>query len=166
MRSAIRLLAVPVLVGSVVAGVALGPSGDASAASPRVVIVDNDAPLPSDGIDPRTAEWSFAPYHTTVTKGEAVTFSNPAGNFRPHDVVSFTRGGTFQQPTWDVGAQFNSGTTGDTWLRPAGSTRPNSSEPAPSSWQLDSGTLDAGHYTYICTLHPWMTGTITVLPAQ
>ena len=162
MRSALRLLAVPLLVGSAVAGVILGATRDASAQSPQVMIVDNDGPLPNDGIDPRTGEWGFSPYHLAVTKGEMVTFTNPAGNRRPHDVVSFSMGGTFQQPTWDVGAKFSSGMTNDTWLRPEGTMRP-SGEPAPSSWVLDTNTLDPGHYTYFCTLHPWMTGTITVL---
>ena len=52
-------------------------------------------------------------------------------------------------------------------IRPAaGSTKPGSSDPAPSEWMLDTNSLDPGHYTYLCTVHPWMTGTLTVLPAQ
>lgn len=115
------------------------------------------------GIDPRTGEWGYAPYHLTVTRGDQVSFTNPAGNFRPHDVVSFSRGGTSDEPTWEVGAKFSSGTASTQLLRPEGATLPQSSEPAPSTWVLDTSTLNPDHYTYICTLHPWMTGTITVV---
>jgi plastocyanin len=174
MRSVMRLLAVPALVGLAFAGVALNSPLAANAATPRVTIVDNDGPTPAQGIDPRTADWGFAPYHTTVTKGEVVTFWSPKGNKRPHDVVSFTRGGAAPNFTWDVGAKFSSGMTADTYLRaegsmipnPAGSAEPLSSNPAPFSWDLDTGTLDPGHYAFICSIHPWMVGTLTVLPAS
>jgi plastocyanin len=166
MRSVIRLLAVvSVMAGSVLAGLALGASRDVSAQSPQVMMVDNDGPLPRDGIDPRTGEWGFSPYHLAVTAGEPITFTNPAGNRRPHDVFSLSMSGSPPQVSWDVGAQFNSGSSSDVLLRPEGSMKPDSSEPAPSTWTLDTGTLGPGHYTYFCTLHPWMTGTITVLPA-
>jgi plastocyanin len=165
MRSVIRLLAVSVMAGSVLAGLALGASRDVSAQSPQVMMVDNDGPLPRDGIDPRTGEWGFSPYHLAVASGEQITFTNPAGNRRPHDVFSLSMSGSPPQVSWDVGAQFNSGSTPDVLLRPEGSTKPDSSEPAPSTWTLDTGALGPGHYTYFCTLHPWMTGTITVLPA-
>jgi hypothetical protein len=92
-----------------------------------------------------------------------VTFTNPAGNFGPHNVVSFSRGGTFREPTWDVGAKFSSGTASAEFLRPEGATLPGSSAPALSSWTLDTSSLSPDHYTYICTLHPWMMGTITVV---
>ena len=165
MRSVIRLLAVPLAAGSLLAGLALGASREVSAESPQVMMVDNDAPLPRDGIDPRTGEWGFSPYHLTATAGEQITFVNPAGNRRPHNVFSLSTSGTPPQVSWEVGAQFNSGGSPDALLRPEGSTQPNSSEPAPSTWMLDTGALGPGHYTYLCTLHPWMTGTITVLPA-
>ena len=165
MRSVIRFLAVPLIGGSLLVGLALGASRDASAQSPQVLMVDNDGPLPRDGIDPRTGEWGFSPYHLTVTAGEQVTVMNPAGNRRPHDVFSLSASGTPPQVSWDVGAQFSSGSSAGELLRPEGSTLPNSTEPAPSTWALDTGALGPGHFTYFCTLHPWMTGTITVLPA-
>ena len=165
MRSVICFLAVPVVAGSLLAGVALGASREVRAESPQVMMVDNDGPLPRDGIDPRTGDWGFSPYHLTVTVGDQVTFMNPAGNRRPHDVFSLSASGTPAQVTWEVGARFGSGNSPDTLLRPEGATKPDSSEPAPSTWTLDTGPLGPGHYTYFCTVHPWMTGTITVLPA-
>jgi plastocyanin len=96
------------------------------------MIVDNDGPTPNEGIDPSTGEWGFAPYQLAVTSGDQVTFTNPAGNFRPHNVVSFSRGGTSQEPTAEIGAKFNSGTASAELLRPAGTTLPGSGEPAPS----------------------------------
>ncbi len=168
MRSVMRLLAVPALVGLVRVGVALSAPLAADASTPRVVIVDNDAPTPAQGIDARTADWGFAPYHTTVMQGEVVTFWSPKGNQRSHNVVSFTRVGTSPNFTWDVGAKFSSGLTNESFLRAEGTmlpgADPSSGTLAPSSWDLDTGTLDAGHYTFICTLHPWMVGTLTVLP--
>ena len=163
MRAAFRLLALPLVIGSIVGAAAIRPSGDALAQGQQVRLVDNDGPTPNTAIDPRTGEWGFSPYHLAVTKGEPVTFTNPAGNFRPHNVVSFSRGGTPQEPTWEVGAKFSSGAAPEQLLRPEGATLPNSGAPAPSSWTLETGGLEPGHYTYICTLHPWMTGTVTVV---
>lgn len=31
-----------------------------------------------------------------------------------------------------------------------------------SEFNLDTSELDAGQYTYYCTLHPWMVGAFTV----
>jgi plastocyanin len=163
MRSVAPFLLIAVVVGSLLSGGLSTTMGTAFAQSAQVVIVDNDGPGPSDGIDPRTGEWGYAPYHLAVTSGEQVTFTNPAGNFRPHNVVSFSRGGTSQEPIWEVGAKFSSGTASAELLRPEGATLPGSSEPARNTWSLDTSTLAPGHYTYICTLHPWMTGTITIL---
>ena len=75
MRSVMRLLAVPALVGLACVGVALGAPLAADASTPRVVIVDNDAPTPAQGLDARTADWGYAPYHTTVMKMK----SSPSG---------------------------------------------------------------------------------------
>jgi plastocyanin len=98
-------------------------------------------------MDPRTGDWEFAPRHIGVMKGEMVTFVSPTGNFRPHDVVSLSRAGNDAA----IGAAFSSGTTSDTYIRPGG------------QWVLDTSNLDPGHYGYLCTLHPWMNGSITVI---
>ena len=58
--------------------------------------------------------------------------------------------------------------TAETYLRAEGSMLPGADPAtgtaAPSAWDLDTGSVDPGHYTFICTLHPWMVGTLTVLP--
>lgn len=152
MRLGFRVLA-PVLVGVAAFGLTLAAAGsEAFASSPRVTIVDNDGPVPRDGLDARTGQWGFAPYNIVVTQGEGVTFVNPDGNFRPHNVVSIFRSGSSAEPVLESGNKFTSGLAMDTWLRPA------------NSWTLDTAGVDPGYYSYYCSLHPWMVGTITILP--
>jgi plastocyanin len=147
MHSLIRVLAVPALAGLLAGGVVLVQAIPSEAASPRVLMYDNDGPLPNRGMDARTGEFEFSPRHITVMKGEMVTFVNPAGNMYPHDVVSLTRSGSDIQ----VGAAFSSGMTNAEWVR------------AGNQWVLDTTNLDPNHYGYLCTLHPWMNGSITVV---
>jgi plastocyanin len=119
-----------------------------------VVIVDNDGPLPNQGIDLRTGQWGYSPAHTAVRQGEPIVFDNPAGNFRPHNVVSIAAPGQPFPPARETGVPINSGMTRETLLTPGG------------SWKLETADVAPGHYGYFCTLHPWMVGSITVLPPQ
>ena len=151
MNSSIRSLSACAAVGVLTVAGVLGAAARADAATPRVVIYDNDAPPPSQGIDPWTGRWGFEPRHVTVVKGEPVVFDHPAGNFRPHTVVSITNAGSPAEPRLESGARFNSGTAMEAWLRPGG------------SWTLDTNAVDPGHYGYYCSLHPWMVGSVTVL---
>jgi plastocyanin len=147
----VRLVLASAVVGVALVGGVIGASSSATAATPRVQIIDNDGPTPAQGIDFWTGHWGFEPKHITVLKGEMVTFDHQAGNFRPHNVVSISNAGTAAAPQLEAGAKFSSGTTMDTWLRPG------------SSWVLDTSTVDPGHYSYFCSLHPWMVASITVL---
>jgi plastocyanin len=151
----VRFLVAAALFGVVAGGVALSPNGEAAASTPRVVMYDNDGPLPSQGgaIDFWTGELEFAPHHIAVMKGEQVVFDNPAGNKRPHNVVSISNSGNAGDPKLDAGAKFTSGLNREAWLSPG------------ASWTLDTSTVDPGHYSYFCSIHPWMVGSITVLPA-
>ena len=152
MRLALRFLVAPVMIGAAVVGLSLAVAGEVGAASPRVVIHDNDGPTPNAGLDARTAEWGFAPQLVTVVKGEKITFSHPQGNFRPHNIVSIARTGSSAEPTLESATKFTSGLAMDAWVRPGG------------AWELDTSTVDPGYYSYYCSLHPWMVGAIAVLP--
>jgi plastocyanin len=145
----------PAAVGLVVGAVALTPAAPAAADSQQVTIVDNEGRTPNQGIDAITGDWGFAPMHIAVTKGDMITFVNPDTNKRNHDVVAITRTGSAASPTLEAGTPFTSGSDQASLLKPDG-----------SSWQLDTSTLDPGHYSYFCSLHPWMLGSITVLPNQ
>lgn len=78
----------------------------------------------------------FKPDSITVTKGDVVEWTN--NDNVAHTVVS------------DAGA----GTTFDSSLIPAG-----------GKYQLDTKDIAAGEYPYICTLHPFMTGTLIIQEA-
>lgn len=125
----------------------------ATAYSPMVTMLDNDAPPVSQGIDPGQAYWGYGPQLVHVKKGEQVTFVNPASNKRPHSVTSISLGaGPFEDGTLKAGARFDSSPTRETLVTPG------------NSWVLDTATIDAGNYAYYCRIHPWMVGQITVLP--
>lgn len=151
MRVLVRFLVVAAFVALAFVGLSSSRTSVADASTPRVTIIDNDAPTPEQGIDQRTGQWGFSPANIVVLKGDAVVFNNPPGNFQPHNVVSITRAGTSAAPQLESGAKFSSGTAQENLLH------------AGSGWVLDTSPLDAGYYTYFCTLHPWMVGTITVL---
>jgi plastocyanin len=140
------------LAGILVAGT-LALSAQAqqpSVATHRVVISDNGGSfMPGD---PATGQWAFAPGHIQVTKGQSIEFVNPAGNAQPHTVTSITWSGRPPNRTLTHGAAFDSSPTVMDILRPG------------NSWTLDTSSLDAGQYLYYCWLHPWMVGTITVMP--
>ncbi|MGE3270885.1 MAG: plastocyanin/azurin family copper-binding protein [Chloroflexota bacterium] len=135
------------------AGVAwIGSIGTASAFSPMVTIIDNDAPTPNNGIDPGQAYWGYGPDVLHVTKGEQVTFVNPATNKRPHSITSISLGTTPFENGLVAGAKFDSSPSRETLITPG------------NSWVLDTATVDPGNYAYYCRIHPWMVGQITVLP--
>jgi plastocyanin len=81
---------------------------------------------------------AYAPDPLTVTKGDVITVTND--DTVPHTVTS---GAGPQDP--------NSATLFDTSIIMAGDTA-----------QIDTASLEAGDYAYYCTVHPFMTGTITV----
>lgn len=79
----------------------------------------------------------FSPSNVQVTVGEAVTWSNDETTL-PHDVVS----GTLGDPS--LGEQFRS--------------------PLLNPGQTFTATFDQpGEYPYVCSLHPFMAGVITVV---
>lgn len=149
MRSVVRFLMAPLVLGAVLAaGYGVHAYTSAGAYTPRVTVIDNDGTfMPGD---PGTGQWSFAPAHLTVAKGESITFDNPQGNFRPHTVTSITWSGMAPTRTLESGKAFDSSPTRETLLMPG------------QSYNLDTSAMDAGHYLYYCTLHPWMVGTFTV----
>ncbi|MDN5845155.1 MAG: cupredoxin domain-containing protein [Candidatus Nitrosocosmicus sp.] len=81
---------------------------------------------------------AYAPDALTVTKGDVITVTND--DTVPHTATS----GTGPQDP-------NSATLFDTSIIMAGETG-----------QIDTASLEAGDYSYYCTVHPFMTGTITV----
>ena len=119
-RPAVRWLAVPVVLGlALVAGsgvLAQQPSGPPA---PRVVMFDNNGTFAPG--DPATGQWTFVPAHITVSRGETITFDNPAGNFRPHTVTSITWEGQAPTRTLASGARFDSSPTRETLIMPGGS---------------------------------------------
>lgn len=150
-RSVVRVLAIAGLAMALVGTVAWASGRPADASTPRVVMVDNDARIGQQGFDPGAGWWGFAPSHIEVWKGEKIVFDNPTGNFRPHNVVSIDReGGPFDFKLV-AGARFNSSPTREALVNPGG------------QWTLDTTDATPGHYTYHCSLHPWMVGTITVM---
>jgi plastocyanin len=152
MRLALRFLVVPVMIGAALVGVSQAGGGVARAANTEVMIKDNDGPTPNQGLDVRTGQWGFEPHVVAVTKGDQVTFNHPAGNFRNHNVISIARTGTSVEPVLESGTKFSSGLPMDTWIRPG------------NTWVLDTSTVDPGYYSYYCSLHPWMVGSITITP--
>jgi plastocyanin len=81
---------------------------------------------------------AYAPDPLTVTAGDVITVTND--DTVPHTVTS---GAGPQDP--------NSGTLFDTSIMMAADTA-----------QIDTASLEAGDYAYYCTVHPFMTGTLTV----
>lgn len=149
MRSIVRVLMAPLVLGAVLAaGYGVHAYTSAGAYSPRVTLVDNDGSF-SPG-DPGTGLWGFAPAHLTVAKGETITFDNPQANFRPHTITSITWEGTAPTRTLTSAKAFDSSPTREALVMPG------------QSFKLDTSDMDPGHYLYYCTLHPWMVGTFTV----
>ena len=152
MRLGRRFLVVSALVFAL--GVAWSADAStATASTPMVTMIDNDAPTPNQGIDLGQAYWGYGPQLIHVKKGEQVTFVNPATNKRPHSVTSISLGAApFAEGTLQAGAKFDSSPTRETLVTVG------------NSWVLDTSTIDPGNYAYYCRIHPWMVGQITVLP--
>jgi plastocyanin len=124
-------------------------TAEVSAQGRVVTIHDNDAPSPAPPLnlfDPRQAQWRFNPDHVQVRQGESIVFRSQNGNDHPHTVTDLLRTSSPQviPVSFTAGTRFDSGL-----IQPGG------------SWPLPTG-LAAGHYPYVCRLHPWMTGVITV----
>ena len=124
----------------------------ATAYTPTVTMIDNDAPTPNQGIDMGQGYWGYGPQLVHVKKGEQVVFNNPATNKRPHSVTSISLGGMAFENNLVAGAKFDSSPTREELGTPG------------NSWTLDTSTLDAGNYAYYCRIHPWMVGQVAVLP--
>lgn len=155
MRQIIRAAAALGLAGGVLAGgLAFQGSTEvrAQVATRHVTIFDNGGSFAPG--DANTGEWGYAPMHLGVTKGETIRFSNPASNTRPHTVTSITWSGTAFERALESGTKFNSSPDQASLLQPG------------SEWSLDTTEMDAGHYVFYCTLHPWMLGTFTVSNAD
>ena len=152
MRSRLQFLVAPALIGLVLGGIALSAPGSAGAATPRVTMYDNDGLPASQGVDPWTGQWTFAPHQVTVSRGEQVVFDNPASNKRPHNVISIRNSGSPTEPELVSGDRFSTGLAAENRLMPG------------ASWTLDTSGVEPGHYSYYCSLHPWMVGQITIVP--
>jgi len=137
---------VPVLV---LAAAALwqATSEGVSAQGRHVTIQDNNALDPRVGFDPAQGRWQFNPTNILVTRGEPVVFNSPSSNADPHTVTDLLR----TTPGTTVPASFTGGTRFDSGLIQPG-----------NSFSLDTGPLAPGNYPYVCRLHPWMNGEITV----
>ncbi len=81
---------------------------------------------------------AYSPDPLTVSKGEVITVSND--DTAPHTVTSGASPGDA-----DAGQLFDTSI-----MMPAGTA------------DIDTSTIDPGEYTYHCTVHPFMTGTLTV----
>jgi plastocyanin len=122
------------------------------AAVNRVLMYDNGGSfMPGD---PASGLWSFAPYHIQVRHGDSIEFVNPSDNRLPHTVTSITWSGQPPNRVLTHGAAFDSSPTQADRLMPG------------STWTLDTATVNPGQYLYYCWIHPWMTGTITVMPTE
>jgi len=146
-----RLLLGPLALLPVLALI-LGLTGFAPApvsADVSVVMYDSDTPPPPT-FDPAQGDWSYAPYHVQVPRGEPITFLSPTSNHFPHTVTSITRGDA--PNTLATGARFDSSPDPSTRIQPG------------ESWTLDTAGLDPGHYAYYCRVHLWMLGSVTVTP--
>lgn len=148
MRLRIRLPVLVTLVAvAAVASLWLSTGGEVAAAERHVVIKDNDALSPQVGFDPQQGRWQFNPTNIEVRRGDPVVFDSPPSNSDPHTVTSLVRVGS----PFAVPVQFRGGTLFDSGLIQPG-----------ESFTLDTGTLAPGNYAYVCKLHPWMNGEITV----
>jgi cytochrome c oxidase subunit 2 len=81
---------------------------------------------------------AYSPATLTVSKGEVITVSND--DTAPHTVTSGASPGDA-----DAGQLFDTSI-----IMPAGKA------------EIDTSTIDAGDYPFHCTVHPFMTGTMTV----
>ena len=135
------------VVGVATVLVSLSTSGEVAAEDRHVTMQDNKAPSPKDGFDPQQGRWQFNPNNVEVTRGERIVFQNPRGNDHPHTVTNLRR----TSPPTTVPATFVGGDIFD-----SGNVDPG------GSYTLDTGPLPVGHYPYVCRLHPWMTGEVTV----
>lgn len=156
-----RKLVVRALLGLLVSGsLALGVADraqPAAAGNARVVIYDNNGGF--NPVDADTGLWGYFPAHIEVIQGESIEFVSAAGNFRPHSVTSLSAapaagGAATLERQLEYGKLFDSSPTRPELLM------------AGAVWTLDTTSLNPGHYSYFCTLHLWMVGSITVLPAQ
>ncbi len=153
MRRPLRFLVVPAVMALVLL-TATGHSTRTAAglATPRVVIVDNDGTFQPG--DAATGMWGYAPAHIGVTKGEKITFDNPASNNRPHAITSISWTGNFAERKLESATQFDSSPTREALITPG------------NSFVLDTAEMNPGHYLYYCSIHPWMVGSFTVSAAQ
>ncbi len=155
-KLAVRALLGLVVSGSLALGVANGAQ-PAAAGNARVVIYDNNGGF--NPVDADTGLWSFFPAHIEVIQGESIEFVSAAGNFRPHSVTSLSApaaagSAATLERALEYGRLFDSSPTRAELIQPG------------ASWNLDTTALNPGHYSYFCSLHLWMVGSFTVLPAQ
>jgi len=152
MLSRMRWTGLVTVIGVAAAVLWLSTGGEGAAAGRHVVIKDKEALSPQVGFDPRQGRWQFNPTNIEVTRGEPVVFDSPPSNIDPHTVTSLTRVGS----PFAVPVQFVAGTRFDSSPSAAELIQPG------NSFTLDTSTLAPGNYAYVCKLHPWMNGEITV----
>jgi plastocyanin len=148
MRFRMRWPGLVTVVGVAAVLLALSSSGEVAADGRHVTIQDNKAPSPKDGFDPRQGRWQFNPNNVEVKRGEPVVFTNPPGNDHPHTVTNLRR----TSPPLTVPATFVGGDLFDSGNIESG-----------QSFTLNTANLAQGHYPFVCRLHPWMTGEVTVV---
>jgi plastocyanin len=121
----------------------------ANAENQQVTIVDG--PGSFNPVDPRLANWGFAPFHVDVVQGEKITWVAPAELRVTHSVTSIDISEHSSTGVLSQGQSFNSSPGGRDTLIQKG-----------TQWELDTTNLKPDHYTYFCWFHPWMVGTLTV----
>jgi len=147
MRIRMRLLWLGPLVALTAVVLMQATGGQAAADGRQVIIKDNDAPSPQQGFDPEQGDWRFIQTNVEVARGERVVFRSLPGNDHPHTATNLAR----TSPPTTLPVSFVAGTIFDSGLIQPG-----------ASWTLDTSGLAPGHYPYVCRLHPWMTGEVTV----
>ena len=147
MRYRMRWPGLVTVVGVAAVFLALSSSGEVAADGRHVTIQDNKAPSPKDGFDPDQGRWQFNPNNLEVARGEPVVFQIPPGMKHGHTVTNIRR----TTPPTAVPGAFVAGDLFHSGIFDPG-----------ESYTLDTGSLPVGHYPYVCLLHPWMNGEITV----
>jgi plastocyanin len=145
-----RLGLVPVVALAVAAGWSAAHAtveGSVTAQGRHVTIQDNRALDPRQGFDPAQGHWQYNPNNVEVARGEPVVFNSPRGNDHPHTVTNLQR----TSPPTTLPVSFTAGNIFDSGIIEPG-----------GSWTLQTASLAPGNYAYLCRLHPWMNGEVTV----
>ena len=94
-----------------------------------------------------SASWGFQPNNLRVSQGTVVPVTNISPIF--HTVSTYTTLISAPEAFKTLHIPISDGVINAT-IAPG------------QTWNLDTGTLTKGTYTYACLFHPWMLGTLTV----